>query len=279
VIESTRAGRATRDATPAGAPPPPAAGGAVRIDRLSMTFTARRTGALVRALEDVSLDIAPGEFVSFVGASGSGKSTLLKIVAGLLAPTGGTVGVDGTPVVRPRPSVGIMFQQPELFPWRSALENTLLPVDVRRGRRPEHVERARAILELVGLTGFEHAYPRELSGGMQQRVALSRTLMADPALLLMDEPFGALDELTRERLDFELLRIWEQERKTVLFVTHSVGEAVLLSDRVVVLASNPGRVVEVLPVDLPRPRTVDTMREPRYIELAFRARQLLGVTQ
>jgi NitT/TauT family transport system ATP-binding protein len=171
-----------------------------------------------------------------------------------------------------------MFQQPELFPWRSALENTLLPIDVRRQRRSDHVDRARSILDLVGLSGFEHAYPRELSGGMQQRVALSRTLMADPTLLLMDEPFGALDELTRERLDFELLRIWEQQRKTVLFVTHSVGEAVLLSDRVVVLASNPGRVVEVLPIDLARPRTVETMREPRYLELTFRARGSLGIT-
>jgi NitT/TauT family transport system ATP-binding protein len=243
-----------------------------------MTFTGRRTGAQVRALEDVSLIVQPGEFVSFVGASGSGKSTLLKIVAGLLAPTAGTVEVDGTRVERPRRSVGIMFQQPELFPWRSALENTLLPIDVRRQRRSEHEARAREILGLVGLAGFEQAYPRELSGGMQQRVALSRTLMADPTLLLMDEPFGALDELTRERLDFELLRIWEQERKTVLFVTHSVGEAVLLSDRVVVLASNPGRVVEILPIDLARPRTVETMREQRYLELTFRARASLGVT-
>jgi NitT/TauT family transport system ATP-binding protein len=243
-----------------------------------MTFVGRRTGVPVRALEDVSLTVAPGEFVSFVGASGSGKSTLLKIVAGLLRPTAGTVAVDGKAVERPRPSVGIMFQQPELFPWRSALENTLLPIDVRRQRRSDHVDRAREILALVGLAGFEHAYPRELSGGMQQRVALSRTLMADPTLLLMDEPFGALDELTRERLDFELLRIWEQQRKTVLFVTHSVAEAVLLSDRVVVLASNPGRVVEILPIDLPRPRTVETMREARYLELTFRARGALGVT-
>ena len=242
-----------------------------------MTFTARRTGAPVRALEDVSLAVAPGEFISFVGASGSGKSTLLKIVAGLLRPTSGTVEVDGTPVKRPRPSVGIMFQQPELFPWRSALENTLLPVDVRPGRRAEHVERARALLALVGLGGFEQAYPRELSGGMQQRVALSRTLMADPTLLLMDEPFGALDELTRERLDFELLRIWEQQRKTVLFVTHSIGEAVLLSDRVVVLASNPGRVVDMLSIDLPRPRSVETIRQAHFVDLSFRARELLGV--
>ena len=254
-----------------------APGGAVRLERLSVTFTGRRTGAQVRALDDISLAVGPREFVALVGASGSGKSTLLKVVAGLLRPTSGTVEVDGTPVDGPRPSVGMMFQQPELFPWRSAIENTLLPVDVRRRRRADHIDRARGILRLVGLEGFEHAYPHELSGGMQQRVALSRTLMADPTLLLMDEPFGALDELTRERLDFELLRIWEQERKTVLFVTHNIGEAVLLSDRVVVLASDPGRIVDVLTVDLPRPRTVETMREPRFMDLAFRARDLLGV--
>jgi NitT/TauT family transport system ATP-binding protein len=171
----------------------------------------------------------------------------------------------------------MMFQQPELFPWRSALENTLLPIDIRRLPRRTYEARAMATLELVGLKGFEHAFPHELSGGMQQRVALSRTLMADPSLLLMDEPFGALDELTRERLDFELLTIWERDRKTVVFVTHNIGEAVLLSDRVVVLGSDPGRVVDVVPIDLPRPRSVATMRDPRYVDLTFTVRDRLGV--
>jgi NitT/TauT family transport system ATP-binding protein len=242
-----------------------------------MTFVGRRSGAVVRALEDVSVAIAPGEFVSLVGASGSGKSTLLKILAGLQLPTSGMVEIDGTAVRGPRPSVAMMFQQPELFPWRSALENTLLPIDIRRLPRRAYEAKAMATLDLVGLKGFEHAFPRELSGGMQQRVALSRTLMADPSLLLMDEPFGALDELTRERLDFELLTIWERDRKTVVFVTHNIGEAVLLSDRVVVLGSDPGRVVDVITVDLPRPRSVATMRDPRYVDLTFTVRDRLGV--
>ena len=251
--------------------------GAVRIEALSKTFTGRRTGAQVEALRDVSLQIAPGEFVAFVGASGSGKSTLLKVIAGLVEPTSGRVEVDGTPVTRPRRGVGIMFQQPELFPWRTALDNALLPVDVRRARRPAAVQRAMETLDLVGLAGFEYAYPRELSGGMQQRVALSRTLMADPTVMLMDEPFGALDELTRERLDVELLRIWERDRKTVLFVTHNIAEAVLLADRVVVLGSNPGRLVDIVPVDLPRPRTIETIRAPRFLDLSFRVRGALGL--
>jgi NitT/TauT family transport system ATP-binding protein len=251
--------------------------GRVELASVSVVFRGRRTESPVVALEDVSLDVAPGEFVSIVGASGSGKSTLLNVMAGLQVPTSGEARVDGRRVDGPLPVVGMMFQTPELFPWRSALENTLLPIDVRRLPRRDHLARATALLGTVGLAGFEHAYPKELSGGMQQRVALSRTLMADPTVLLMDEPFGALDELTRERLDFELLGIWQRDRKTVVFVTHSVAEAALLADRVVVLATQPGRVVATVPVRLGRPRDARTIGDPRLTETVLTIREHLGV--
>ncbi len=253
------------------------AAGRISLDGIGVVFTGRRTEAPVVALDDVSLDVAPGEFVSIVGASGSGKSTLLNVIAGLQPPTAGRATIDGEPVTGPRPTVGIMFQTPDLFPWRSALENTLLPIDARGGSRREHLDRARALLATVGLEGSEDAYPKELSGGMQQRVALSRTLMADPTVLLMDEPFGALDELIRERLDLELLGIWERERKTVLFVTHSIAEAVLLADRVGVLGARPGRVVASVQVPLPRPRTPETIADPRLTETVLAVRRHLGV--
>jgi NitT/TauT family transport system ATP-binding protein len=251
--------------------------GAIAVEHLSKVFGTRQGGPGAEALRDVSLEIAPGEFVSLVGASGCGKSTLLKLVAGLIPPTGGRVLIDGDVVAAPRRSVGIMFQTPELFPWRNVLENTMLPVDVFRQDRRAHLGRARAILEMVGLAGFERAYPRELSGGMQQRVALSRTLMTDPAIMLMDEPFGALDEFTRERLNLELLRIWSEAQSTIVFVTHNIGEAVFLSDRVVVMGSHPGRVLATVPVALDRPRTIACLKEPVYLETVFATRELLGV--
>jgi NitT/TauT family transport system ATP-binding protein len=257
--------------------PAEAGNGSIEVEGVAKTFRARQGGRAVDALHDVHLSIPPGSFMSFVGPSGCGKSTLLNIIAGLLPATRGSVRIDGTPVAGPRRSVGIMFQTPELFPWRSVLENTLLPVDVFGKKRSEHVDRARSILEFVGLAAFEKAYARELSGGMQQRVALSRTLMADPEVLLMDEPFGALDEFTRERLNLELLRIWTESKKTVIFVTHNIGEAVFLSDRVVVMGTNPGRVLADLTIGLPRPRDLSHLTDPVYLEAVLDVRRLLGV--
>lgn len=243
---------------------------------MSHTYEGRQ-GTLVRALADVRFSVAPGEFVSIVGPSGCGKSTLLMAVAGLIEPTGGAIDVEGSRVTGPRRSVGVMFQTPELFPWRTVLDNVLLPVDVMRLDRKTHIDRARRLLATVGLGEHERAYPRELSGGMQQRAALCRLLVADPSLVLMDEPFGALDEFTREKLNLELLRMWDEGGKTFLFVTHNIGEAVFLADRVVVMASDPGRVIEEVEVDLPRPRALSALQDHRYGSAVLRIRQLLGI--
>ncbi len=251
--------------------------GRIEARNVTMTFETRRGTGLVEALSDLTVSIEPGEFISLVGPSGCGKSTLLKIMAGLLQPTRGEVIIDGVPVRSPRRSVGIMFQTPELFPWRNVLQNVLLPIDIFGHERDYHTERARQLLNMVGLSAFEKAYPRELSGGMQQRTALSRVLVADPAIILMDEPFGALDEFTRERLNLELLRIWEEARKTVVFVTHNIGEAVFLSDRVVVMDTAPGRVDAIVTVPLARPRTVQDMKDPAYTNCIFEIREYLGV--
>jgi NitT/TauT family transport system ATP-binding protein len=213
----------------------------------------------VEALRDVSFAISPGQFVSFVGPSGCGKSTLLKLIGGLIEPTSGRITVGGVDVKGPRRDIGMMFQTPVLFPWRTVLENVLLPIEVFGLDRRSAVERARDILRLVGLEDRERAYPSELSGGMQQRAALSRVLIIDPQIILMDEPFGAIDEFTRERLNLELLRIWEERGQTIVFVTHSIVEAVFLADRVVVMSSRPGRVREEIRVDLPRPRTPEVL--------------------
>ena len=212
----------------------------------------------IAALRDIDLIVGDGEFVAIVGPSGCGKSTLLKILAGLL-PASGTAILNGTPIAGPRRDIGMVFQSPVLFPWRTVIDNALLPVDVQQLGRDRMVERAKALISLVGLSGFEHRYPWELSGGMQQRVALVRALIHDPALLLMDEPFGALDALTRESMNVELQRIWLDRRKTVVFVTHSTTEAVFLADRVVVMTARPGRIGDMLKIDLPRPRTLDIM--------------------
>jgi NitT/TauT family transport system ATP-binding protein len=253
--------------------------GAITLDRVSKVYDTRRGNRSVEALRGVSLSVQPGEFVAFLGPSGCGKSTLLKMVAGLVAPTSGSILIDGTPAKRPRPSVGVMFQTPELFPWRTVLQNVLLPVDVRGDRRSDYVDRAHELLRMVGIDGFEQAYPRELSGGMQQRVALCRTLLADPSVLLLDEPFGALDELTRERLNLELLNIAYTTGKTVVFVTHNIFEAVFLADRVVVMGTEPGRILADLPVPLPRPRTTSYFKDPDYLDIVFTARGLMGLTR
>jgi NitT/TauT family transport system ATP-binding protein len=231
----------------------------------------------VVALRNVDLQIHLGEFVSFVGPSGCGKSTLLNIIGGLLDRTGGEVRFRGDDQSAPRREIGMMFQTPVLFAWRTVLDNILLPIEVFKLDKAAYRERAMELVELVGLTGFERAYPRQLSGGMQQRVSLSRVLVYDPEVLLLDEPFGALDEFTREAMNLELLRIWSGSGKTVLFVTHNINEAVFLSDRVVVMTPRPGRIARVIDIDLPRPRAREHMRLPRFADHVFEVRELLGV--
>ena len=230
----------------------------------------------VTALEGVSFEIAASKFVSIVGPSGCGKSTLLKIISGLLSASSGTISVNGKPVAGPLENVGMVFQAPVLLKWRSVLGNILLPVEFAKLDLASHMDKARALIKLVGLEGFEEMYPHELSGGMQQRASLCRALVTDPQLLLMDEPFGALDAMTRDELDMELLRIWEERKKTVLFVTHSIQEAVFLSDHVFVMSARPGRLLEQIPVDLPRPRTLEMMSAARFGEYTLRIRALLA---
>ena len=235
-----------------------------RAENLAVTYSSSR--GPVKALENLSATLGQGEFLSVLGPSGCGKSTLLKVVAGLLKPSSGSVMLGGAPITGPRPDVGIVFQQPTLLPWQSALDNVLLPVrtlghDLAAGR-----EKAIALLKLVGLEKFASHYPSELSGGMQQRVGIARGLVHDPALLLMDEPFAALDAMTREHMMMELQRIWMAAAKSILFITHSIPEAVFLSDRIVVLSERPGRTIREVEIDLPRPRTLATMAEKRFAE-------------
>jgi NitT/TauT family transport system ATP-binding protein len=234
-------------------------------------------GGSVTALKGIELDIDPGSFASIVGPSGCGKSTLLRIVAGLERPTSGEVLVNGQAVSAPISSVGIVFQDALLMAWRTVLANVLLPVEVLRLGAASHRQQALALLELVGLKGFEQRYPRELSGGMQQRVAIARALIHNPALLLMDEPFGALDEITREQMGFELLRIWEETGKTIVFVTHSIAESVFLSDRVIVMSPRPGVVKRDIVIDLPRPRAGKVRGASRYVEYCQEVREQLGL--
>ena len=215
---------------------------------------ATQAGDDVVALSNVSFDVAQGEFVTVVGPSGCGKSTLLKILAGILRRSSGELSLGGRTIDGPSRDVGVVFQAPVLLPWRTVLENVLLPIDIQRQRRADHAERAQALIRMVGLAGCENKYPGELSGGMQQRVGITRALVHDPSLLLMDEPFGALDAMTREAMNLELLRIWGESRKTVMLVTHSIPEAVFLADRVIVMSPRPGRISEIIEVDLPRPR-------------------------
>jgi NitT/TauT family transport system ATP-binding protein len=225
----------------------------IAIQRLNKSFeTQRRTSHL--ALADISLAVAEGEFVSILGPSGCGKSTLLYIIGGFVQPTTGTVAVNGMPVAGPGPDRGPVFQEFALFPWKTVLGNVMYGLIEQGVPRAEAEAKARALISLVHLTGYENFYPKELSGGMKQRVAIARTLAYGPSILLMDEPFGALDAHTRTGLQNELLEIWERDRKTVLFVTHSVEEAVFLSDRVVVLTRAPGRIKAQVAIDLPRPR-------------------------
>jgi NitT/TauT family transport system ATP-binding protein len=229
------------------------------------------------ALQGIELAIEAGEFVSLIGPSGCGKSTLLRIIGDLIQPTAGTATVNGKPARRARidRDYGIVFQDAVLYDWRTVAKNIALPLELARWDRRRRQAKVREMLELVELTGFENHHPWQLSGGMQQRVAIARALSFDPALLLMDEPFGALDEMTRERLNMELLRIWEASGSTVVFVTHSISEAVFLSTRVVVMSPRPGRISDVIPIDLPQPRSAATREEPRFFELVTQVREAL----
>ncbi len=243
---------------------------------ISKTYVTSR-GDDLEAIKSISLNVSEGEFVSLVGHSGCGKTTFLKIIAGLILPTSGRVTVEEKEVRSPLRDIGIVFQHPLLMPWRSIMANVLLPIELL-GRSPsEYRDRALELLRTFGLASFQDLYPRELSGGMQQRVAIARALIHDPPMLLLDEPFGALDELTREEMAIELLRVTEKMRKTVVFVTHSVPEAVLLSDRVVLLSSRPATVAMDLPISISRPRVGSIRTDPAYIGYCETIRRALGI--
>jgi NitT/TauT family transport system ATP-binding protein len=229
------------------------------------------------ALQDIDLEIEQGEFVSLIGPSGCGKSTLLRVIGDLIEPSGGSVSVNGKPARQARRDhdYGIVFQDAVLYNWRTVAKNVALPLELARWDREKRQERVREMLDLVELRGFADHHPWQLSGGMQQRVSIARALSFDPSLLLMDEPFGALDEMTRERLNAELLRIWQASGSTVVFVTHSIAEAVFLSTRIVVMSARPGRISSVIPVDLAQPRTQATREDPRFFELATEVREAL----
>jgi NitT/TauT family transport system ATP-binding protein len=246
---------------------------AIGFQEVGKTFQTREGKPLV-ALETVDFEVGAGEFVSLLGPSGCGKTTLLRMVAGLLSPSWGRIMVGGSEVTAPRPDFGIVFQQPLLLPWLSVMSNVLLPVDVQGRRVADYRDEAMRLIEMVGLKGFEQRYPSELSGGMQQRVALARGLIHDPRLLLMDEPFAALDALTREQMNIELQRIWSANRKTVLFVTHGIQEAVFLSDRVVVMSARPGRISRIVDIPFPRPRHPHLMGTAAFAEIAAEIRAI-----
>jgi NitT/TauT family transport system ATP-binding protein len=250
----------------------------VEIAGVSKVFSQRGQAAgRVEALADIDLTVAAGEFVSLIGPSGCGKSTLLRIIGDLTSPTTGTVTVNGKPAPRARldRDYGMVFQAPVLFDWRTVQGNVELPLEVSGTSRAERTRRAAEHLRLVELADFAGHYPWQLSGGMQQRVAIARALAVDPAILLMDEPFGALDEMTRERMNLELLKIWERTATTIIFVTHSIAEAVFLSNRVVVMSPRPGRISAVIDVDLPRERTADTREMEQYFRLVTTVREAL----
>jgi NitT/TauT family transport system ATP-binding protein len=258
-------------------PSPPSAPRAPAIALRGVTKTyPTRQGALL-AIDRVDVEVADGAFVAILGPSGCGKSTLLKMLAGLEPISGGEIDVLGRRVSGPSREVGIVFQSPVLFPWRTVLDNVLLPADVQKLDRRQATESARTLLRLVGLTDFESRYPWELSGGMQQRVAIARSLVNDPALLLMDEPFGALDAMTRDHMNTELQRIWLERRKTVLLITHSIPEAVFLSDRVLVMSGRPGRFIDDVAIDFPRPRPIGILNSPAFGAHVARIRALFNV--
>jgi NitT/TauT family transport system ATP-binding protein len=252
-----------------------AAAPVIEVRDVLKTFAGKHA---VKALEAVDLAIRPHEFVSILGPSGCGKSTLLRIVAGLTPYEGGEVRVNQRPVKGPSPEIGVVFQSSNMLPWLTVGQNIALGAQLRKIPAAESAPKIAALIEMLGLKGFEHNHPHQLSGGMRQRAAIGQILALDPQILLMDEPFGALDALTRDRLNVELLRIWQQQRQTVLLVTHSISEAVFLSDRVLVMSGRPGKVVKELAIDLPRPRRPETIKEhPRYAEYMSELSRLMGV--
>ena len=255
---------------------PAAADAVVRISGVDKLFGSD-SGAVTTALQGINLDIGRGEFVSLIGPSGCGKSTLLRIIGDLIQPTTGSVTVNGksAPHARRDRDYGMVFQAPVLFDWRTVEDNVKLPLELMGWDKARRDARAREMLGLVELGEFLHHHPYQLSGGMQQRVAIARALAFEPSILLMDEPFGALDEMTRERMNQEVLRIWEHTGITVVFVTHSIPEAVFLSSRVAVMSARPGRITDMIDIDLPRPRDVETREQPRYFELVTQVREAL----
>ena len=248
-------------------------GVAVEISKLDKTYQSQ-TGEAIEALRQLDLSIRPGGFVSVVGPSGCGKSTLLMLIAGLLPASGGRVTLDGTLVDKPHTEVGVVFQRDLLLPWRTVLDNVLLPIEIKHWDKSEYRGRAEELLEKVGLGGFGKKYPSDLSGGMRQRVAICRALIQQPGLLLMDEPFGALDALTREQMGYDVLKMWRDIGNTVLFITHSIDEAVFLADRVLVMSPRPGEVVRDIHVELERPRGSATHSNPRFVEYTQEVRRL-----
>ena len=246
----------------------------IRVNQISVTFPDNNGGLL--ALQNVSFDVARQEFICIIGPSGSGKTTLLRVIAGLLKPTRGEILFEDTPEDLRPPRVGLVFQQANLMPWRTALENITLPLELQGIPLQQARTQAEEWIAQVGLQGFENAWPRDLSGGMAQRVAIARSLIHDPDLLLLDEPFGSLDALTREKMGAELLQLWQVRRKTVIMVTHSISEALLLSDRVLVLSSRPGTVILDLPVALPRPRSEEVIYTAEFGEMAKRLKAAIG---
>ena len=268
---------AARRAHAAGGAPDvnPASNPAVRLRGLNVRFFTEKRS--VTALSGIDLDVAQGELLTLLGPSGCGKSTLLRAVADLIAPSAGTIEVLGgrAEAARRRRDIGFVFQDAALLPWRSAIDNVALPLEVADGRKHKAKSTPAELLELVGLKGWEQAYPHELSGGMRQRVSIARALVSDPQILLMDEPFGALDEITRDRLNEELRRVWRETGKTILFVTHSIYEAAYLGQRVLMLAANPGRVREIVPVRLPEERTLAIRDTVPFVELTAYLRRVL----
>jgi NitT/TauT family transport system ATP-binding protein len=242
----------------------------LQVRHLSIIFPDGNSG--LKALEDITFSVSAEQFVCVLGPSGCGKTTLLRLMAGLLSPTNGEVIFENDSLVSPRHRVGMVFQKANLMPWRTVLENILLPLEIQHVPGQEALEKARALIELVGLTGFENSLPRDLSGGMAQRVAIARALIHEPDLLLLDEPFGSLDALTRERMGSELTRIWQARRKTVVMVTHSISESLFLADRVLVLSPRPGKLCLDLTVNLPRPRVEDIRYTQDFSNLSRQVR-------
>lgn len=245
----------------------------VQVDQVSLDFATK--DGIVSALSEVDLSIEKGEFVSFIGPSGCGKTTLMRVLADLETPTAGQVRVNGmTPAqARQERAYGYVFQAPALLPWRTVQDNVMLPLEIMGKSKAQQLQLAQQYLQLVNLTGFENKFPWQLSGGMQQRVSIARALSVEPQLLFMDEPFGALDEITRDHLNEQLLRLWQQTQKTVVFVTHSIPEAVFLSSRIVVMSPRPGRIIDVIDCNLPLDRTLDIRETKEFLAIAHRVRQ------